>query len=227
MNGVMNGKEQDNINIAYNASNSVNAENSLPDSQPLPPPIDASVEVIITPDCLEAYLYVNPPANGGALLSLQMYQDALKAAKVTYGIIANKLEYLVAHSLYNERILIAKGYPPVASKDGTYELKFRAVKDLRPKVREDGSVDFRDLGIVENVKKNQLLCVITPPTDGEEGMTVTGKKLLPIKGSPVPSLLGKNVEIGPDGVSIYSQIDGQVDFINEKIYVNETFVIFP
>jgi uncharacterized protein (DUF342 family) len=64
--------------------------------------------------------------------------------------------------------------------------------------------------VVESVKKGQVLCTIKHPTNGVEGMSVTGQKIFPVKGKAVPSFVGKNTELNEDGTVIYSTIDGHV-----------------
>lgn len=211
--------------VADSASSDAAVAETEPVAEVLPEPVDASVRLEISPDKLTAFLRIIPPEHGGAVPTLELYTEILNVFKITYGVDSEKLNYLTSHPIYDEMIPIAKGLPPVNGINGSYALQFRELKELRPKEREDGSVDFHDLGIVENVQKQQVLCLITPPTEGSEGITVTGEKLLPIKGREVPSLLGKNVELAADGLSVLSMIAGQVDYLNNKIHVGETFII--
>ncbi len=190
-----------------------------------PPPIDAVITVSISDNRMEAYLRIKPPMNGGLSPTLKDLEDALANKKITFGVKKAKLKVLAAYPVYNTDNLIATGIMPVNGINGTHVFKFSAEKDLRPKERADGTVDYRDLGIVENVKKGQILCVITHPIDGSEGITVTGRVLLPIKGKAVPSLVGKNTELSEDGTAIYSKIDGQVEYDGRKISVSESLFI--
>jgi uncharacterized protein (DUF342 family) len=110
--------------------------------------------------------------------------------------------------------------------DGTAVFQFETEKRaLKPKENEAGIVDYHDLGIVDSVVKGQVLCTITPPTEGTPGISVKGKELPQKKGKPVPSYAGKNTELNKDGTAIQSKIDGQVDFAGHKINVNETFLV--
>lgn len=190
-----------------------------------PLPVDAVVHISISSDIMSAYLCIDPPMNGGIPPTLAILVDAIASSKITYGVNTAKLKELAENPIYNENIKIAQGIMPQNGVDGTYAFQFRVNRDPKPKINPDGTVDYRDLGIVENVSKEQVLCVITHPTDGTEGMTVIGKKLFSVKGKAVPSLLGKNTELSQDGTAIYSQIDGQVEFYGGKINVNETFFI--
>ena len=188
-------------------------------------PVDAVIHVSISSNRMSAYLCIDPPMNGGTHPTLTMLEAAIASRKITYGVNTAILKELAEKPIYNENIEIAQGIMPENGINGTYTFKVRLGVEPKPKINPDGTVDYRDLGIVENVNKGQVLCVITHPTDGTEGMTVTGKKLLSRKGKAVPSLLGKNTELSPDGTAIYAKIDGQVDYDSRKINVSETFSI--
>lgn len=191
-----------------------------------PPPIDAVVHVTVTADQLEAYIEIEPPYNGGSQPTYDMIKTALEEHGVVYNIDTKKLQELEQKPEYGFDILVARGIAPENGKDGTATFKFETDKSiLRPKEREDGTVDFHDLGIVENVKRGQVLCVITPPTEGTPGMTVKGKEISQRKGKPVPPYAGKNTELNADGTAILSKIDGQVSFDGRKIQVNEVFYV--
>jgi len=196
-----------------------------PTDEAKPSPIDAVIHVSMSDNRMEAYIRVEPPMYDGALPTFKDYEDALVHRKITYGVDTAKLKDLAAHPIYNKDHLIAKGLMPINGENGTYVFQFSLEKNNRPKEKSDGTVDYRDLGIVENVKKGQVLCIITPPTDGSEGTALTGIRLKQVKGKAVPPLSGKNTELSEDGTAIYSKIDGQVAYDGRKINVSETFYL--
>lgn len=198
----------------------------IPTAEVTPPlPIDAVIRVLISSNRMSGYLCIDPPMNGGVPPTLTALEAAIASCKITYGVNTAKLKELAENPIYNEKIEIAQGIMPENGVNGTCAFKVRLKADPKPKIKPDGTVDYRDLGMVENVKKGQVLCVIKHPTAGTEGMTVTGKKLLPLKGKAVPSLLGKNTELSQDGTVIYAKIDGQVEYDDRKIHVNKTLSI--
>lgn len=118
---------------------------------------------------------------------------------------------------YNQNILIAQGLKPVNGIDESFVLLFKTNRDLKPKINEDGSADFYNLEIVENVTKGQVLCKFTPAVEGTDGISVNGKTVPHIPGKRVPSMLGANIEYIEEKNVIISNIDGQVDFILETL----------
>ncbi len=188
--------------------------------------VDSKAEVYLTSDLMKAYINISKPEEGGKTLSYNDLEEALHNKKVKFGINKAELLKLSKNPVYDKDILIAEGISQVDGKDGTYEFKFR-YKDLGiPKIKEDDTVDYFDLGIVQNVRKGDVLCIITKPDEGSEGQTVTGNIIKQKIGKPVPVLLGKNVEYGDENEEIIvSSIDGRVFLQGGKVNVEDEFYI--
>ena len=95
----------------------------------------------------------------------------------------------------------------------------------KPKENEDGRVDYYDLGLIQNVSAGQVLCVLTPPTEGTPGYTVKGDIVKPKPGKPAPVVPGPNTMLSTDGLQIISKINGQFEFDGKKVIVNETYTL--
>ena len=191
-----------------------------------PPPVDAVIHITIADKDLEACINIEPPQNGGAPPNFDMMQAALSSYNISYNVDIEKLKEIEASPVYSRNILIACGIAPIDGIDGTISFQIKTEKSSpKPKNNEDGSVDYYDLDIVENVIQGQVLCVITPPTEGTPGISVKGKEIQQKKGQPAPSYLGNNTELNEDGTAVLSKIDGQVMFTGNKINVDETFYV--
>jgi len=190
------------------------------------PPVDAEIEVIIAENYLEAYINIKPPSGGGLNPTLEKMEAALANFGISYNIDNEKLLELSKEPIYKQNIVVARGVAPINGINGTATFHINTEKkSIKPKENADGSVNYHDLGIVENVYQGQVLCTITLPTEGNPGISVKGKPLQQKKGQPVPSYTGKNTELNEDGTIIISQIDGQVEFNGSKINVNEVFYV--
>lgn len=195
------------------------------DAKSGPKPIAAAVRVIVSSNLMQARIIIDPPKYQGQDVTPQMIDDALKKANVTFGIDMPLLEKLKANPLYSREYTIAHGVAPVNGTDGSIKYLFNTAVESRPKVRDDGTVDYRDLGIVVNVKSGQVLAEITLPTKGTEGMSVTGKKLPPVPGKAVPSPAGRNTQLSEDGTKLLSAIDGHVSLNGNRVNVVDTFIV--
>lgn len=188
-------------------------------------PLDAKASVSTSSDGLKAEILLEPPANGGKEADYLMLFTALKNARVSFGIDNSKLQELSQHPVYGTPIVIAEGKPAVNGKDGKVEYHVQTNSKASPKVRPDGSVDYKDLNILQNVKKGQLLCTITPPTNGTEGKAVTGRRLLPAAGRNLPHVAGRNTVLNENQTVLTAAIDGQVKIADSRVNVFENLDI--
>ena len=102
---------------------------------------------------------------------------------------------------------------------------FNKKRDNKPKVLEDGTVDFYNLDLIENVVKGQDLVTLIPPVEGTPGRNVLGVEIPSIKGKNIKLPKGKNTEISEDGTKLVATTDGQVNYTNGKVNVYETYEV--
>lgn len=188
-------------------------------------PVNSVVKVNVSPDLMEASLIIEPPKYDGAEVSALMIDNAIHAAKITYGINNPLLQNIKASPQYNRTYKFADGTPPKHGVDGSIQFLFQTTISNRPKVKEDGKVDYRDLGIVVNIKEGQLLAKIVLPTPGVEGMSVLGKKVAPTAGRAVASPVGRNTTLSSDGAELHAAINGHVTLNGDRVNVIDTFIV--
>ncbi|NLT15228.1 MAG: DUF342 domain-containing protein [Clostridiales bacterium] len=189
------------------------------------PVVDAIIKVIIKDSGLSACVRITPPSNGGADITM----DGLMKALVNDNGIKNfdliKMKALVSNPVYDEDIVVAVGAAAVTGDDGTYEFLVRTTSSGKPKEYENGKIDYYDLGLIQNVSAGEVLCVLTPPTEGIPGYTVKGETIKPKPGKPAPVVPGPNTSLSADGLHIISKINGQFEFDGKKVIVNETYTL--
>ncbi len=188
-------------------------------------PVDAVIKVYLSKDFLQAFLYMEPPVNGGKAPTNDVIMKALMEKKVIYGIDMNLVRELENNPVYNKELIIAKGTSPEDDKDAVLKFHFPVTKDIKPKVNEKGTVNFHEMGIVENIEAGKILCTKVPVVKGKEGKAVTGKILKPKKGKDKVLPVGKNTIASDDGLEVVADADGQVDFIGNKINILDTFEV--
>ena len=96
--------------------------------------------------------------------------ELLEKAGVRHGIIDTAIEKL-ARGIERRRgsaAVLAKGRPPVHGEDAHFDPAYDA--EQKPgRVREDGSIDFRQRNIIIGVAENDFLGEFTPETKGRMG----------------------------------------------------------
>lgn len=139
--------------------------------------------------------------------------------KIKIGLKDSIIRDMIDSKIYNERVCIAEGTPPVEERDGYIKYYFDENKKVTPKLKKDGTVDYKDLDLVNNVNKGDILAEIVLPSGGKDGRSVTGENI-PCKKGKIPSFkYGKNVKKTENGLYLVSADRGQVKLINDRLVV--------
>lgn len=183
------------------------------------------IEVMISGDEMQASIYINLTQQELDLNRPAMAEEitrALNAAGVVEGIDNVYEKALIAQS----EIVIAKGISPVYGEDA--KLTYFELSDKKPIVKEDGSVNYYELNLIDNVKTGDWLGERIPPQEGKPGITVTGKL--------VPGKKGKDYSLKYDRKTIkeYEEgnktvlralVDGAVKYDGSKIKIDNHLII--
>ncbi len=186
--------------------------------------IDAELIIDITDKNMKAYMTLLPPL-GGKNIS---YDEAISIIKqqIIFGLVDEEVENIIYNRIYNKKILIAKGKQSVDGKDGYIEYHFNTNKSSkRVRTLEDGSVDFRNLNLIENTQRGDVLAEMTLPIKGEKGFNVIGEIVEPKEGKFATFNYGKNVVVSDDRMKLFADRDGQVTLEGEKVVVHEVFAV--
>ncbi len=121
------------------------------------------------------------------------------------------------------RIVVAEGTPPVHGKDGYYYFMFKTELPTMPKVKSDGSVDYKNVDLFELVEEGQKIAVFYPATSGNYGFTVKGKLITPIKGKNPPKITGSGFRLMDDGVTYIAAVSGSISYSNYTIKISNLY----
>lgn len=181
--------------------------------------------VIVSEDKMKVYLHLAPKEDG-TLYSEVDIAKMLRHKGVKQGVMKERIQEVIQKKLYDKDILIAEGREAEDGKDGSFQYYFRRNLKRKPKVLENGVVDYKNMDFYETVKKDQLLAEYEPPTKGKFGYDVTGQLLPPKPGKELPPLHGEGFSMSDDRKQYFSLIDGIVELENdEKLTVKNLLVI--
>ena len=188
-------------------------------------PVDETAVVRISDDKMSAYARFYAASDNGLPLSKSEIIVSLSAAGVTHGISEEKIEQWLDDRLYCTDVLIAEGTPPEESSDAIIEYMFETEDIFRPTIEDDGSVNFHQLNLLNDVAEGDTVAVLTPESQGEFGVNVTGVSL-PSR-NPLKKVLkyGKNTLLSEDGNVLTATTGGYVELENEKVVVNSVYSI--
>jgi uncharacterized protein (DUF342 family) len=189
------------------------------------PAADAVLSVEIADMEMKAYMTALPPGPGGADPDYDNLVSFLQDNGVVEGHKEEVLRRFSDNPIYREPVLVAEGTRAKNGADARVVLNFETEENKVNLKEQDGKVDFKELNIVQNVVEGQVLAKKIPAEKGQPGRTVTGK-LLPAKdGKDTKIQIGKNVRLSEDGRTAIAELNGQVFLHNDKIQVEEVYVV--
>lgn len=181
----------------------------------------AKLEVVLSRDGLEAYVQISA-SRMGAMVTEQDIESALRQAGVVFGYNDPLIrrQWLTGNVMGLRRFLAARGTPPRDGNDGRVEYLF-TLPEKKRRVQEsvDGTVDFYNLGLIENVEAGQVLARLVPPTKGVPGKSVLGKEIPARDGKPARLSGGTNTKVSEDGTELLATTAGEVRLLNGKVQV--------
>ncbi len=184
-----------------------------------------AIRVEISGDAMAAYLTLLTPLPG-EVYTVSMLKDALLAKGVVYGVRESVLTHMITNKVYDVSLQVAFGTPVVDGQDGVYEYNFKKNPNKKPVIREDGTVDYWSMNLIETVVQGQVIAIYKPAVAGTEGQTVLGKVLTPKMCREQPPLKGRGFERSNDNLTYIASTDGKIEMVNGRINISNFHEIF-
>lgn len=188
-------------------------------------PIDGEVIVTVPQNFSVAYVSIYPPQNGGREVTLDKVLSALAIKGVKHNINEALIRSLIERKDFNKEIKAAEADMPVDGKNGTVTYKFDKEQIIAPQEDDKGFVDYKNLGLIRNIRENEVIAIITPPGEGTDGKDIRGVVMKAAPGKPAPFTVGKGTRLSEDGLSIVAAIDGHVCYRDKAFCVDPTVTI--
>ncbi|MCL2539035.1 MAG: FapA family protein [Oscillospiraceae bacterium] len=196
-------------------------ETAFEERASFPPP---SFSFVIAQDKMTAYLRV-----GLQHRDQRVTKDEIMAAVASNGIVFGVDEAEIESFAEGDNMLrelrVASGERPVKGEDGSVELNYVLGNKGKPKERDDGTVDFKDLEIVNNVSVGDVIFKVHLPTEGIDGKDVFGA-VVKAKPGNMPSVPGGDkVSLSDDGTAVISRADGNLSIRGDVVFIDEIFKV--
>ncbi len=187
---------------------------------------DGVAIIEISEDEMEAVCTLYPPLGDGKPVTREQLQKILESKNVIYGIDEEKINEIIRSGKAVRSCIIAQGLPMQRGKDASIEYNSSITEDnLKPKVLDNGRVDYYDLGLIHNVDKGEVIARKIPAVAGSNGVTVTGKLIKPPPPKDIPLPRGKNTVVSDDGLTLMANISGHVEIRSGRICVFPVYVV--
>ena len=188
-------------------------------------PCSESFRVTISPDKMTATCRFYPPSTGGAVATADDIKSTLRLEGVNKGIDEAAIDAYLANRNYCTDYVLARGEAPKPGVDASIEYFFNTNPNLKPKLNEDGSVDFFTLSAISVVKKGDKLATLTKEIPGEPGFNIVGDTLPPPEVRKLILKYGRNIEPTEDGLTIISSVDGHASLVEDKVFVSDVYEV--
>lgn len=180
----------------------------------------------LTPDNMFAYVRFYAPSIGGEQMTADELIKDLEIRGIRHGILTDAIrECFAKRRDYCKDILVAQGTEPVHGTDARIEYYFNTDKKAKPTLKEDGSVDFFQLNVVQHCNKGDVLAKLIPEDPGKAGMNLFGQKMKPRDVKKEVLKYGNNIEISEDNTTLVSMVNGHVELIEGSVFVSDVLTV--
>lgn len=191
---------------------------------PMADPIDGTFNIRLDEKFMTAVLTVDPPRNGGRpVRDSDIRQDmALKGIRYHVDEEALKTVFGCSESVSIE---LARGDEPVDGKNGYLEYHFERKSGAQMKTDEFGNVDYKDLGLIQNINAGVCVADIFPETPGKPGKDVRGIAIAQYPGKPANLKIGSGIVLSEDGRHLMTAVPGNLRWNKDHFVVDKEIVV--
>ena len=188
-------------------------------------PVDEIMKVRVTPDKMYAVARFYPPSEGRKRADADEFERDLKAMQIKHGILYDVLKAHEQKPEYCKNIVVAMGNKPVQGKNASIEYMFQTDRKAKPRLNDDGTVDFHHLDNISHVAKGEVLAVLTKEDPGQPGTDIYGTVVRPAKVERKILKHGQNIELIEDGTKLISLVDGHVTLEGDRVFVSNNYLV--
>lgn len=181
--------------------------------------------VRITEDYMEAYMTVKPSGTPEDY-TVEYLTEVLHLNSVKIGILQDSLQKIIDNHLYDREVLVAKGEEAVDGTNGYYEFLFETNLSQKPIMLEDGTVDYKNIKMIELVEPGQTIAVYHAAVPGKNGYNLAAKFKLAKPGKELPPLKGTGFECMEDGVTYRASVGGKITQMNNRVNIFQVHELF-
>lgn len=167
-----------------------------------------------------------PPSETGQRITMDEFIKDLRYRNIVWGTqMAVLQEHFMSEDDYCRDLIVAKGKEPRHGTDAKIEYYFNTDVHIQPTMREDGSVDYFHLNVINHCRRGDVLATMIPADEGEPGVNVMGTRIKPRVVRKSVFKYGNNIELSEDRQSLVSMVDGHVMLVDDKVFVSDVYQV--
>lgn len=190
------------------------------------PAISEQYILEVSNDLMSANIRFFPASETGRRLTFDEVINDLRYRNILYGIQMQVLQnHFMSTGSYCTDMEVAKGKKPRHGTDDKIKYFFNTDLHAQPEQREDGTVDYYNLNMINHCAKGDVLAQIVRGEAGESGINIQGRHIAPREVKHAVLRHGKNIQLSEDGLSITSMVDGHVMLVDEDVFVSDIYEV--
>jgi uncharacterized protein (DUF342 family) len=144
---------------------------------------------------------------------------------VSYGIDLSAIEEILSSEIYGQEFVIASATMPISGKDATITEVIPIDPDAKPFLNENDTVDYKKWDNIRQIKKEDVICIRTPPTPGIPGISVFGLPLSPPPGEDYALPQGLNTKAIDNETKLVANITGFLYRDGRNICIGGLYIV--
>jgi len=132
-------------------------------------PTSETMIIEITDNKMQVVARFYPPSDKGTLISYNEIISTLAAKGIKVGVDKEVIESFLSDKKYCQDYVVARGIPVTFGHDAKITYNFNTDLNIKPKVNQDGTVDFHHLDNIGHIHKGQVLATLIPEDVGKPG----------------------------------------------------------
>ena len=209
----------------YNVMKTFNEKKELKITSSNVSGLDETLVIEFTENFLAVTGRFYPEVEGGKKLEKSDIIWLLNNRGVKFGIKEDVIEDFLEHRMYCTTYTLAEALAPIEGTDAEITYHFNTDLTKKPKMNEDGSVDFHQLDNLSKVTKDQILAELKPAVYGKPGTDVLGRQIAPKKVNVLFLKQSKNTRLSDDGLQLYCNVNGHAVLADRQVFVSDTYEI--
>lgn len=172
---------------------------------------NAEIKINITANKMRVLANYMPPVGEGEKLTPEKVLTELELLKVKTGIKYDDIKAMCESSVPMNPVVLAEGESPGIGENARIETYIKFANQGKVVEKNNGTVDYHDLGEIVSIKANQELYKKIPLTIGTPGKNVLGEEIPGLPGRDLKIVLGSGTEFDKDDPNLVrASIEGEV-----------------
>ena len=149
----------------------------------------------------------------------------LKQRKIAHGVDWTLISQILNRKKWDDSFIIAQDTAPIKGEDARVIEMVKLDRESKPLRLDDGSVDFRNLDSIVQVKEGQLLARRVPPKMGTDGTDIYGNPIPADAGDEMLLPRGLNTEVIKEESELVASVEGYLFPDGKNFGIGQLFIV--